>query len=910
MKSYPKVKLVFLIVLALIFSNCASQQSAVQPPPAAAPAAAEKVSVIEKISLIEGANFSRILVQGSEPIALPFYKLLTDPLRIAIDIPSVDLKQVKTPIKVDNGTIGDVSATQTNGKGRIEVGLVQMANYNISREDRILTIDIEKVIPVAAAKEAPKPEAPAAEAPKPEEPVKVSEIPPAPVKKEEPPAPPPAAPPMKKAKEVLTFQWEDRKEFIVFNIVADGTIENYNAFKLDAPSRLVLDLWSVDTRYPQKSVTTKTPFIQKMRIGKYSDKLRVVFDSSKPELPPYQINRIDDKLIVSFGNVPQPSEPQIFIQDRAKATSPADMKKSGKSGTVTRIDFKEMDRKSRIIIGTTEEPQFEAQRVSRDAIAVDLKNAFVPKHLLRPLDTSQFDSAVNTVQIQNVKAGKANDVRISVLLKEEVSFETSQEGRLLYIDIEAPKKAQVKKVEVKAAPEAAAEEKKEGAAPAPEVVVEEKPAAPTVVAAKAEEGKKGAEGALPEKVYIGRKVSLDFKDADIKNILRLIAEVSNLNIIAGDDVQGKITMRLVDVPWDQALDVVLQSRALGKSQVGNVMRIAPMDTIKKEDQADLEAKRAKEKLEDLVTELIPVNYATGTEIIPQIKGVLSERGDIKVDSRTNTLIVKDIAKNVASARSLVKSLDTKTPQVLIEARIVQANLTFQRELGVSWGLLVSGGVGHSGTGTISGGVNAAQKAVDLPAIARSGAGTSTGTAGVIQGVLQGIGGLDLLDIAISAHENKGDVKIISSPKIATLDNKEASIEQGLRIPYLKLTEDGTVTTDFIDANLKLTVTPHVTNDGTISMKVKAKKDAPDPVITVQGVPSIDKKEAITEVLVTDNGVVVIAGIYEIEKNVGNEGIPLFSKIPLLGWLFKREAVEDKRKDLLIFISPRILKDQI
>ena len=449
MKSYPMVKMVFLIILALVLGNCATHRSAVQTPPAEAPAPAGKISIIEKISLVEGANFSRILVQGSEPIALPFYKLLTDPLKIAIDIPNIDLKQVKTPIKVENGTIGDVSATQANGKGRIEIGLVQMANYNISREDRVLIIDIEKVNPVAEAKEVPKAEAPAAEASKTEEPVKVAELPPEPVKKEEAPAPPQAAPPLKKAKEVVAFQWEDKKEFVVFNIVADGTIENYNAFKLDAPSRLVLDLWSVDTRYPQKSVTIKNPFIQKMRIGRYPDKLRVVFDSSKSEVPPYQINRIDDKLIVSFGNVPQPSEPQIFIQEKAKAPSPADKKKSGKSGTVTRIDFKQMDRKSRIIVGTTEEPQFESRMVSKDVFAVELKNAFVPKHLQRPLDTSQFDSAVNTIQIQNVKAGKGNDVRISVTLKEEVPYETVQEGKILYVDIGAPKKVDLKKEEVK-----------------------------------------------------------------------------------------------------------------------------------------------------------------------------------------------------------------------------------------------------------------------------------------------------------------------------------------------------------------------------------------------------------------------------------------------------------------------------
>ncbi|MEI9478802.1 MAG: type IV pilus secretin PilQ [Deltaproteobacteria bacterium] len=891
MKSYPMVKMVFLIFLALFLSHCATQSSVVQSPPAETAAPAGKLSVIEKISLVEGGNYSRILVEGSEPIALPFYKLLTDPLRISIDIPNIDLKQVKAPIRVENGTIGDVSATQYNGKGRIEIGLVQMANYNISREDRVLTIDIEKVRPVAEVKEVPKEEGP----------VKVTEIPPEAPKKEEAPAPPPAAPPLKKAKEVVTFQWEDKKEFVVFNIVADGTIENYNAFKLDAPSRLVLDLWAVGTRYPQKSVTIKNPFIQKMRIGRYPDKLRVVFDSSKSEIPPYQINRIDDKLVVSFGNVPQPSEPQIFIQEKTKAPSAADKKKSGKSGTVTRIDFKQMDRKSRIIIGTTEEPQFESRMVSKDAFAVELKNAFVPKRLQRPLDTSQFDSAVNTIQIQNVKAGKGNDVRISVTLKEEAPYETVQEGKLLFIDIGdigAPKKVEVKKEEMKRE-----EGKKEEVKATPEATREEKPLPPAEaeVTAKTGEEKKVVEEGLPEKVYTGRKVSLDFKDADIKNILRLIAEVSNLNIITGDDVQGKITMRLVDVPWDQALDVILQSRSLGKSQVGNVLRIAPLDTLKKEEQAILEDKRAKEKLEDLVTELIPINYATGNEIMPQIKNVLSERGDIKVDQRTNTLIVKDIARNVALAKSLVKSLDTKTPQVLIEARIVEASLNFQRELGVSWGLKVSGGVG-AGTGTVQGGVNAANNIVNLPAV-------TTG-AGVIQGVLAGIGSLDLLDIAISAHENAGDVRIISSPKIATLDNKEASIEQGLRIPYLKLTTEGTVTTDFIDANLKLTVTPHVTNDGNVKLNIKAKKDAPDWVNKVSGVPSIDKKEAITEVLVSDNGMVVIAGIYTIEKNETVEGIPLFSKIPLLGWLFKRESKQDQRKDLLIFISPKIMKDQI
>jgi type IV pilus assembly protein PilQ len=553
-------------------------------------------------------------------------------------------------------------------------------------------------------------------------------------------------------------------------------------------------------------------------------------------------------------------------------------------------------------------------------------------------------------------------VRLLIQLREEVPFEARKEGNNLLIEIERPKKVETKKetpaevqkeeaglAAVKAEPkkeelkkeEAKKEEpKREEAAKIeppkieqpkiePAKIEEPKalpvskkpekalaaPSAPPPRAAKGgDEGKKILEEGLPEKVYAGSRLSLDFKDADVKNILRLIAEVSNFNIIAGDDVTGKITMRLVDVPWDQALEVILQARGLGMSKVGNVIRIAPVDSLKKEIQAELEAKRLKDKLEDLITDLIPINYASAKEILPQIKSILSERGDVKFDERTNILIVKDIPRNIVAVKGMVKSLDTRTPQVMIEARIVEANLTFQRELGISWGFLahegpdknrelsVGGGTGNASSlrapiGTPS--VNT-RKLVDLPATGGS----------VLEFLFTSDHGLRNLDVAISASESEGDVKVISSPKIATLDNKEASVEQGLRIPYLKLTTEGTVTTDFIDANLKLTVTPHVTNDGYIRMSIKAKKDAPDDSITVQGVPSIDKKEAITEVMVRDGGVVAIAGIYTIDRSKTTDGVPLFRKIPVLGWLFKRETRQDDRRDLLIFISPKIMKDQV
>jgi len=445
-----------------------------------------------------------------------------------------------------------------------------------------------------------------------------------------------------------------------------------------------------------------------------------------------------------------------------------------------------------------------------------------------------------------------------------------------------------------------------------EMKAEEKLIPPAPVAKKGEEEKKSIEEGRTEKLYVGRKLSLDFKDADVKNILRLIAEVSNLNIIAGDDVAGKITMRLVDVPWDQALEIILQSKSLGMTRIGNVVRIAPREALKREIQAELEARRVKERVEDLVVELIPVNYATAEEIIKPVKNVMSERGVVEFDRRTNTLIIKDISGKIPAVKNLVKSLDTKTPMVLIEARIIEANLTFQRELGVRWGFLAVAGkdggkqgkVGGGMPGTGLGGANVSN-VVNLPAQPK------VGTAGIIEFLFTSTHGLRELDVAISAHENQGELKVISSPKIATLDNTKASILQGLSIPYPQQEGEGAVTTVFKDALLKLIVTPHVTHDGYIKMSITVNKDAPDLSVTgVDGLPSIDKKEAITEVLIKDGGVVVIGGIYTIEKSEGDEGIPLFGKIPLLGWLFKRETKEDKRKDLLIFISPKILKEEI
>jgi type IV pilus assembly protein PilQ len=316
-----------------------------------------------------------------------------------------------------------------------------------------------------------------------------------------------------------------------------------------------------------------------------------------------------------------------------------------------------------------------------------------------------------------------------------------------------------------------------------------------------------------------------------------------------------------------------------------------------------EATKASEEIEPLVTEVIPINYGS-VKIIGDagIKPVLSSRGKVVVDERTNTLIVTDIRSNVEKAKLLVRTLDAQTPQVLIQAQVIEANLDFSRELGISWGGSFATS-NQSGSLTASGATNPTGNfVVDVPAA------TGTGAGGAIQFLMANLKNTQSLQVKISALESTGQGRIISSPRLTTLDNKEASIEQGLRIPYLKLTAEGTPSVDFIEANLKLTVTPHVAADGYIRMELDVKKDTPDNTVIVEGTPSIDKKEVKTEVLVKDGEVVVIGGIYTYEKTGPTiAAVPFFYKIPLLGWLFQKKTIKENKKELLIFIAPTIVQ---
>ncbi len=413
--------------------------------------------------------------------------------------------------------------------------------------------------------------------------------------------------------------------------------------------------------------------------------------------------------------------------------------------------------------------------------------------------------------------------------------------------------------------------------------------------------------ALVEGKYTGKKISLDFQDADIVPIFRLLADISGYNIVVDPNVKGKLTMKLINVPWDQTLDIILKTFNLGKTVEGNIIRIAPLAVFAKEAEAKAKAKEAEAKAEPLETRIFPISYADVSVVEKSIKDskILSPRGSISVDKRTSSMVVKDVPSVFPQIENLLATLDKPTPQVLIEARIVEINTNDERDLGIQWGLGYKapntlsqiGGFSGLGTGTFTGN----NFVVDFPA-AISGRGS-----GITFGLIspdRTIG----LDLQISALETAGKGKVISNPKILTVDNGKAKILQGKSIPVRKLTTEGTISTEFKDINIELNVQPHITPDKSIGMSIEIKKEELDPTVpSIEGVPGTDKKEANTNVIVKNGETIVIAGMYKVNTEDSQTGVPGLMRIPLLGWLFKQQKEKVTTSELLIFITPRIVE---
>ena len=522
-----------------------------------------------------------------------------------------------------------------------------------------------------------------------------------------------------------------------------------------------------------------------------------------------------------------------------------------------------------------------SKNVKGQNIEITVKNAFIAKDKEQVIDATSLTGPVAELAVYNDK----ENVKILAKMKSakhDLKIEESANGSDFVFNSKK-------------------EEKVQGVAGYSESQIVRLPQAAVAQEEGGADEKGGAINMEDEPVqYTGKKINLDFKEVDILDILRLMSDISKLNIIAGDDVKGNVTVRLVDIPWDEALDVILKSKSLGKERFGNIIRVATIRTMQREKEEELAKKNAQKKLEPVKVRLVPVNYAMADKLVPQIKELLTDRGTVSYDQRTNVLIVKDVEEILDKSEQLVDYLDTQTPQVLIEARIVEATSTAALGLGIQWGSThtYTDANGHPTNAVFPYNLGVgANVAVPGPA-------DPTGTLGFTFG---SVGMINDLNLTLNVMESDGKIKIVSSPKVATLDNKEAMIQQGTSIPITTRGTGGDVTTKYVDASLILKTTPHITADGSILLNIEINKSEPDwSNSNYLGEPAIIKKEAKTEILIKSGDTVVIGGVYTNLTSITKRYVPLLGKIPILGWLFKSEESRVERSELLIFLTPRIM----
>jgi type IV pilus assembly protein PilQ len=420
----------------------------------------------------------------------------------------------------------------------------------------------------------------------------------------------------------------------------------------------------------------------------------------------------------------------------------------------------------------------------------------------------------------------------------------------------------------------------------------------------------------PAAKFQGHPITLDFQAADLRSVLRTFADISGLNIVIDPTINGTVDVSLKDVPWDQALDIVLKANKLDYVVDGTVVRIAPISVIRQEQEERRKLNDEMALAGELRVLTLPLSYAKAPDLVPILtRSALSPRGEVQVDVRTNTLIVRDLSDRLGTAAELVKTLDRPQPQVEIEARIVQTTRNFARELGVEWGFTgrVDPALGNTtnlafpNNGSLTGRSGGVQGPTTAETTAERGVNLRAPRATSALGLALGsVNGAVNLDVVLSALERTGRGRLLSTPRVSTQNNIEAEMTQGVQIP-IQTVANNTVTVSFKDAALTLKVTPQITASNTIIMRVFLENGTADFSRAVNGIPPIDTQRAVTTVLVADGETTVIGGIYVSVEQVSQNRVPLLHRLPLLGWLFKQDINDDQSRELLIFITPRITR---
>ncbi len=672
-----------------------------------------------------------------------------------------------------------------------------------------------------------------------------------------------------------------------------------SSFTINEPARIVLDFLGTRNGLATRQQAINIGVAEKISVLEGADRTRASLNLAR--LVPYQVQVQGDAVVLtlegagtSVKKTPAPS-PTSSVSASAPKRSEAPAPSAPRN--VSDVSFKRGPAGQGIITVKLSNPSIVADvRQEGNQVIADFQGATLPRGQQRRLDVTDFATPVTTIEALN----HGGNARLSIQPSPPFEYLAYQANDLYVIEVRPPQKS-------------------------------------------TEEEEKEAQFDPSKKKYKGDLLSLNFQDIEVRAILQILADFTGLNIVVSDTVKGNLTLRLQNVPWDQALDIIMRTKGLAMRQNGNVIFIAPTEEIAAREKLDLESRRTVEELVPLRTEIIQVNYAKAEDLAGLLKkkggekdqqqqSILSPRGTVEFDPRTNTLIVKDVPDKLAEIRDLITQLDKPARQVLIDSRIVIASDDFAKDIGVRFGVsgvsqtgdgrlnvlsgtAASGGIGDQPTipGATDTMINSAVNnligtgqpfPVAVPPIAQR-LGVNLPVAG--PSIAFAILGADyLVDLELSALQTEGRGEIISNPRVVTADLKKASILQGQDIPYKTVSDQGTQT-EFKPADLKLEVTPQITPDDRVRMDLKITKNAPSALV-VGGEPAIDKREVETQVLVNNGETVVLGGVFEQNKNTNQEKVPLLGDIPLLGYLFQRNNNVATKRELLIFVTPQILKE--
>nr|WP_320165444.1 type IV pilus secretin PilQ [uncultured Methylophaga sp.] len=628
-----------------------------------------------------------------------------------------------------------------------------------------------------------------------------------------------------------------------------------HSFSTDDPARIVIDFAGVKNALPQRVKQVNVGVTKSIAAVEAGDRTRMVINLLQKV--PYTITRNNRQMTISIDSA--------NVAKNKTSTGSA-------LNSVKDIDFRRGDDgQARLVLKLANDNATMDVKQQRGDIVVDLSNVSLPENLHRRLDVMDFATPVQFIDTESKDGG----TQLTLTTKGKYEHLAYQSENTL--------------------------------------VVEVKPVAD-------DELKKGGRN---EFGYTGEKLSLNFQNIEVRAVLQLLADFTGMNLVTSDTVTGNLTLRLKNVPWDQALDIILKTKGLAMRQNGNVMLVAPASEIAAREKQELEAQKQLVELEPLYTEIKEIKFAKADELATLLQGdgkesgFLSARGNITIDARTNSLLIRDTAKGLTEISQVIEQLDKPVRQVLIESRIVIANNDFENELGVRFG--ASGRSRTLGVGT-SGSLDGltVTDGVSNPNLVTPATGTRTlgqdlnvnlpvtDASGTIGLALTKLPLGMILELELSAMETEGKGEVISSPRVITSNQKQATIEQGTEIPYQEATSSGATNVSFKEAVLKLDVTPQITPDDRIVMDLEVSKDAVGSLFN--GIPSIDTRKVQTQVLVDNGETVVLGGIYEQTKSDTVERVPFFGDLPYVGFMFRNTNKTDSKRELLVFITPKIVKE--